>query len=149
VIPRLGKSPRELLQALDDHVRATCAPDILIRRLAERSVARGDWNSTDIVITDLSTDLEVHWVRMMGGHIWWLEGRGTTGAPAQRIEQAPGLRVRFFSREMDELIRNTGSIEALYRELDVRLQWTKKMDSAADRRRPVAPTTIPHERISA
>lgn len=149
-IPHLGKSPLALMQSLGDHVRREFGADFLVQRMAQRAVARGDWNNNDIVITDLRLEIEVHWIRMMGGHIWWLEAPELPGVPAHHTEQVASLRQRFFSRDMDELIKNTSSPEAFYRELDARLKWAQTFDAAADRRRPPSPTAIPNnERASA
>lgn len=71
-IERLGRSPQDLIASLRAHAETIAGEDILIRRLAERTVARGEWGQQDLVITDLSTAAEINWLRKMGGSVWWI-----------------------------------------------------------------------------
>jgi dephospho-CoA kinase len=58
-----GKSPRQLTDALADHARAQISDDVLIRRLVQRTVSRGEWGQQDLVIPDLELPSEIHWIR--------------------------------------------------------------------------------------
>lgn len=104
----LGKSPRQLADSLADHARSQSASDILIRRLVERTMARGEWGQQDLVITDLTLASEIHWLRIVGGHIWWTRRPGAAG-PSEAIEK---LALEYWGPG-DTAIINDGSIEAL------------------------------------
>lgn len=108
IIPRLGRSPRELLQHLGDHARRECGPDILIRRLVERTVARGEWKQANLVITDGRMDYEVEWARPQGASIWWLRRDNAPPVRPHQTESIGALHVKQY-REGDFVLYNHGA----------------------------------------
>jgi hypothetical protein len=83
---RIGKSPRQLIAALELHVREQGGSDILIQRLIESATARGEWQrEQDLVITDLETAAEIHWLRIVGGSIWWVRREGAPNTTAENL----------------------------------------------------------------
>jgi hypothetical protein len=83
---RIGKTPRQLIQALEVHVREQAGSDILIQRLVEMATARGEWQrEQDLVITDLETAAELHWLRIVGGQVWWVRREGAPNTTAEKL----------------------------------------------------------------
>lgn len=93
-IPRLGRSVREIVQTLGDHLRAELGPDILIRRLVERAVERGQWRQTDMVIPDVRTDLEVEWARREGAIVWWVRRPNAPEARPHHTERIAAIHLK-------------------------------------------------------
>lgn len=86
VHPRIGKSPRQLIAALDLHIHEQAGSDILIQRLVESATARGEWQrEQDLVITDLETVPEIQWLRIVGGRIWWVRREGAPNTAAENL----------------------------------------------------------------
>lgn len=123
IIPRLGRSIRELVQHLGDHVRQELGPDILIRRLVERAVARGEWMQTSLAITDGRMDLEVEWARQQGAAVWWIVRRD---APPVRphLTESAAVRVKQF-QDGDAVIENDGTPAELFAKVDAAARVTK------------------------
>jgi dephospho-CoA kinase len=103
-----GKSPRQLADALADHARSQTASDILIRRLVQRTMARGEWGQQDLVITDLTLPSEIQWIRSMGGRIWWTRRPG----PAGTLGEIEKVALEYWGSN-DTAIVNDATIEAL------------------------------------
>jgi len=116
-IVRLGRSVRELLQHLGDQIRAEAGPDILIRRLVERCVARGEWMQTDLVITDGRTDIEIEWARQRGAIVWWIRRPAAPDVRPHHTESIAALHIKHF-REGDFTIVNEGSEAQLFQSVD-------------------------------
>jgi hypothetical protein len=117
IIPRLGRSLRELVQHLGDHVRQELGPDILIRRLVERTVARGEWAQTDLVITDGRLDIEIEWARHQGAAIWWISRENAVPVRPHATESIGAVRVKQFY-EGDIVLKNDGAPEQLFEQVD-------------------------------
>jgi hypothetical protein len=89
-LPRWDKSPQELTDALRAHAESIGGPEFLTRRLVDRTVARGEWHNQDLVITDLKSEAELLWLRMVGGTpIWmrrpWTPEEGPDGDPIMKL----------------------------------------------------------------
>lgn len=123
-ITRLGRSVRELLQHLGDQIREEAGPDILIRRLVERSVARGEWMQTDLVITDARADIEIEWARQQGAIVWWVRRPGAPDVRPHHTESIAALHLKQF-RDGDFTIVNEGTPEALYQQVDSAIAATR------------------------
>lgn len=109
-IERLGKSPRYLAERLADHARETLGSDVLMRRLVERAVARGEWGNHDLVVADLARPEEVHWLRTVGGLVWWVRRKSAAQTPqSEAIER---MMLSYYERD-DTAIINDFSLEDL------------------------------------
>lgn len=120
IIPRLGRSLRETIQHLGDHVRSEMGPDILIRRLEERLVARGQWKCCDLVVTDARTDLEIEWARRNDAAVWWVRRDNAPPVRPHTTESIPALHIKHY-RQGDFVLDNGGTREELFELVDVAL----------------------------
>lgn len=120
VIERLGKTPRELIEPLRAHGKTVAGNDLLLRRLVERTATRGEWGQQDLVITDITEEVEIQWIRLMRGQIWWI--RRPSQVPCRAIEDLERLVLLHFD-PVDTVIVNGDSVEkevdgAYFRALD-------------------------------
>jgi dephospho-CoA kinase len=120
IIPRLGRSPREILQACGDHARELLGRDIFIRRLVERAVERGVWNG-DLVITDARTEAELDFAREQGAAVWWVERPAAAEVRPHPTEAIAKLRIAHQSPRDRHLV-NAGTLEELYEQVDAALE---------------------------
>jgi hypothetical protein len=120
IIPRLGRSLREIVQHLGDHARAELGPDILIRRLVERCVARGEWMQTDFVITDGRTDLELEWARQQGASVWWIRRQNAPPVRPHPTESIGAMHIKH-GKPADVVINNDGGEDELLDQVDAQL----------------------------
>lgn len=110
-IERLGASPRQLIDALYAHAKTNVGEDLLLRRLVERCVARGDWGR-DLVITDVSEPAQIRWIRQnAGGQIWWMR-RDPPACPVSAIDDFERLMLDHFDHD-DVIVVNDLFVEDL------------------------------------
>jgi hypothetical protein len=69
-----------------------------------------DLTSEDLVVSDVRNKYEAKAIRKLGGQIWYVSKPGVSGHP---IERETITKIRF-----DRVIRNDGSLEALYSKID-------------------------------
>lgn len=124
IIPRLGRSLREIVQHLGDHAKSELGPDILIRRLVERCVARGEWMQTDLVVTDGRTDLEIEWARRSGASVWWIRRDNAPPVRPHYTESIAALHIKH-AQPGDILINNGGTEDDLFDQVDAALLTLK------------------------
>jgi hypothetical protein len=106
-----GLSARELAEALGAHARERAGRDILIRRLVNRAIARGDWLQRDFVITDLREPEELAWLRQAGGIVWWIR-RIDSPTTYQELAAVQNLMLEGFDHR-DCVVMNHGSLDEL------------------------------------
>lgn len=110
VIPRLGKSPRQLLQTLGtEWGRGTVHPEIWIRIAMERA-----GQHPNVVVTDVRFDNEAQAIVDAGGEVWRIARPGwrcLADAAATHLSEA-GVSDHLIARTID----NSGSLD------DLRLQ---------------------------
>lgn len=111
-IERVGKSPRQLIDAMRIHAESIGGEEVLTRRLVERTVARGEWGQQDLVITDLSTLSELRWLRLVGGNVWWIRRHPPETALFEPVSTITRLALEQWGAG-DMAIVNDGSIDAL------------------------------------
>jgi hypothetical protein len=120
VVPSRGRSIRQLVQHLGDHVRAECGEEILIKRLIERCMARGEWMQCDLVITDGRTDREIEWARSQGAAVWWVRRPGAPAVLPHSTEAIAWLHSKHH-QPGDATFVNDGTLEQLYEAVDAAL----------------------------
>lgn len=118
-IERLRRPPRELLDKLRDHAKEVAGDDILIRRLVERTAARGEWSQQDLVITDLREADEIRWIRLMGGQVWWVRRPESVSSSTHTVVER--LALEHFAPG-DTAIINDGSLDHLRGQVDAALE---------------------------
>lgn len=114
ILPAFGVSPRRLAQTLGtEWGRREIADDIWLK-LAEIAVDsyRRSRYPHGIVIPDIRFDNEATWIRNQGGQLWHISRPGAGLVEAHSSED--GVAVL----PPDRLIRNGGSLEALYSRVD-------------------------------
>lgn len=119
IVESVGKSVRHLVAELSGHVRAHGGDDLLIRRLVERCTERGEFLMQDLVIADLQHEVELEWLRHVGGRVWWIQREGTK-SPQRPTLQATQLLLRQYRRQ-DTVIRNDGSLAQFVDQADAAL----------------------------
>jgi hypothetical protein len=73
-----------------------------------------------MVITDGRTEVEVDWVRSVGGRVWWVRADNAQLVRPHATERVEGLRIKLQQPD-DFTITNNGTIEALYLQVDCAL----------------------------
>lgn len=121
LLTRLGKSVRELVQDLGDHARGELGQDILIRRLADRAMERGDWKNAPLVITDGRRPLEVEWARVARATVVWVTRTNAPPVRPHHTEAITMLREKHY-REGDCELVNDGTAEQVYEQVDAILE---------------------------
>jgi hypothetical protein len=106
-----NRTPRALVEALGTHVRTTAHAQVLAARLISRAMVRGDWNSAEIVITDVRHPADLTWLRLVGGRVWWITRPNTPDCGTRDLMLAQYAAV-------DTVIRNDSTLE----ELDTRVK---------------------------
>lgn len=129
-ITRLGKSVRELVQDLGDHVRAELGQDILIRRLVDRAIERGDWKNSPLVITDGRRPLEITWAREARATVVWVTRSDAPAVRPHHTEAIAMLRKTHY-REGDCELVNDGTPEQLYEQVDAILETLGTIEAGA------------------
>jgi hypothetical protein len=124
IIPRLGRSVRELLQRLGDHVRGELGADILLRRLVEGLEARCKWNdggrsrrswSPIAASSSRSIGRAEH-----GASVWWISRPNAPLARPHATEGVAAVRLRCY-QPGDITISNDGTEEQLAEQVDAAL----------------------------
>jgi hypothetical protein len=116
-----GRSYRELMQALGDHVRATMGPMFLMQRLVECAVARGDWKNAALVVTDVRLPHELAWARAQGATIVWVYRPGAHLAAPHVTENVPAMRMELGQPD-DASLTDEGTLEQLFEQVDAVLE---------------------------
>lgn len=111
VIPEIGKSPRQMMQALGTEWARECVNVDLWLILAKKKVDEYHADGYDVVITDVRFENEAAMIRNAGGTIVHIvRGNGTAVAHASEA----GVKVH----ENDYYINNNGTLEDLYSLMD-------------------------------
>jgi hypothetical protein len=116
-LPRLGLSPRRLLQTLGTEWGRSLQHDFWLRIAAERmahltAVALGNNEAPCVVWSDVRFENEAQWIRKQGGQVWHLRR-----AHARRVESHVS-ETGLLRPKNEVLIHNNGTPEQLFEVVD-------------------------------
>ncbi|SFK75318.1 Dephospho-CoA kinase [Nitrosomonas aestuarii] len=111
VLPRIGKTPREMLQTLGtEYGRDMVNPDLWVILLHEKILKQADRDpNRSIVITDVRFENEASYIRSSGGTIWHIERPNNP----HRISSNHESEKPVSRRDGDCMIMNDGTLEDL------------------------------------